>query len=550
MTTALPVLRFSKPLLRGTACSAFSGDKPFPTVIARHEATFFEKLDCFSSHKPSFAMTTATPELRFSKTSLRVTKQSLLLLVLILLSFSANAKILLPQILSSNMVLQRDKPANIWGFASPDEKVEITFAGQKKQTIADKNGNWSVVLTPLKTSATPQTMTISGTNKIELTNILVGEVWVCSGQSNMEYQMRKLAKIPKPKNEKLGFPADELEKAKNTHIRIFLVNRKQLAKPDSVHKSWAVAQDSALKAFSAVGYFFAKEVQEKLGIPVGIISSSVSGSAIEPWIAPEAFAQESYFKNTKVGNDPGKFYTPMIEPLSKFKIRGFLWYQGETNCFLNEDINYAYKMKTLINLWRKAWGEQDLPFYYVQIAPFDYSKQKSDKVTLTAETQPKFWEAQQQILRLPNTGMISTNDLNDNGGDLHPTYKWEVGRRLALMALGKTYQQKTAFSGPIYQKKRIYLQNVILSFNHLNYNVSRNFDEFTGFEIAGKDGKFIKAQAFQKGTDIVVSSKEIKHPKSVRYNWTENPTGNLYSNGLPALPFRTDNPLTNQFKTN
>ncbi|RYD70127.1 MAG: sialate O-acetylesterase, partial [Sphingobacteriales bacterium] len=327
------------------------------------------------------------------------------------------------------------------------------------------------------------------------------------------------------------------------------VNRKQLTKPDSIHKSWAVAQDSALKAFSAVGYFFAKEIQEKLGIPVGMISSSVSGSAIEPWIAPEAFAQEPYFKNVKVSNDPGKFYTPMIEPLTKFKIRGFLWYQGETNCFLNEDISYAYKLKTLVNLWRKAWGEQ-LPFYYVQIAPFDYSKQKSDKVVLTSNTQPNFWEAQQQILRLPNTGMISTSDLNDNGGDLHPTYKWEVGRRLALLALGKTYQQKISFSGPIFKKKRIYMRYVMLSFDHLNYFVSKDRDHCKGFEIAGRDGKFVEATAFQKGNELAVTSDKIKHPKYVRYNWTENPTGNFYGNGLPALPFRTDNPLTNQFKTN
>lgn len=459
---------------------------------------------------------------------------------------SANAKILLPQILSSNMVLQRDKAINIWGFAAPGEKVEVTFAGQKKETITDKNGNWFVVLSPLKTSAKAQTMIILGTNKIELTNIVVGEVWLCSGQSNMEYQMRKLAKIPKPKNEKLGFPSDAVEKAKNAEIRIFLVNRKQLNKPDSIHKSWAMAQDSALRAFSAVGYFFAKEVQEKLGIPVGIISSSVSGSAIEPWISPEAFAQETYFKSQKVSNDPGKFYTPMIEPLAKFKIRGFLWYQGETNCFLNENISYAYKLKTLVNLWRKVWGEQ-LPFYYVQIAPYDYSKQKSDKVVLTADTEPNFWEAQQQVLRLPNTGMISTSDLNDNGGDLHPTYKWEVGRRLALFALGKTYHLKIDFSGPIYKSINFSNGKALLDFDYLK---ATSAIPLTGFTIAGKDGKFINAEAIVKNGKVVVSAKEIASPVAVRYNWTENPSGNFYSNGLPALPFRTDNPLTNQFKTN
>ncbi len=478
-------------------------------------------------------------------------KQSFLLgLLLFIFSFSANAKILLPQILGNDMVLQRDKPINIWGFGATGEKVTVNFAGQTKTTITDDKGNWIVVLAPLKTSATPQKMTISGSNKIELTNILVGEVWLCSGQSNMEYAMRKLAKIPKPKNEKLGFPSDAVVKAKNTQIRIFLVNRKALIKPDSIHKSWAVAQDSALRSFSAVGYFFAKELQEKLGIPIGVISSAVPGSAIEPWISNEAFANEPFFKGQKVGNDPSKFYTPMVEPLTKFALRGVLWYQGETNCFLNETISYSYKMKALITSWRKAWKDENMPFYYVQIAPFDYSKQKSDKVILTADTEPNFWEAQTQLLRLPNTGMISTSDLNDNGGDLHPTYKWEVGRRLSLLALAKTYNQKITYSGPVYKKYSIFEKYFKLSFDHLNFFVSKERDQFKGFELAGKDGIFKRAEAFQKGDEIILSSLEVPNPRYARYNWSENPSGNFYSNGLPALPFRTNNPLTNQFKTN
>lgn len=444
------------------------------------------------------------------------------------------------------MVLQREKPINIWGFASPGEKVEVRFAGQKKEAIADKNGNWLVVFAPLKTASKPQTMTISGSNKIELTNILVGEVWVCSGQSNMEYAMRKLAKIPKPKNEKLGFPSDEVTKAKNDQIRIFLVNRKTLIKPDSIHKSWALAQDSALSAFSAVGYFFAKEIQKKLGIPVGMISSAIPGSAIEPWISENAFAQEDYFKNQKVGNDPGKFYPTMIEPLTQFKIRGFLWYQGETNCFLNEKISYAYKMKVLINSWRKAWKEKDLPFYYVQIAPFNYSKTKG-KVPVDENTEPEFWEAQTQLLRLPNTGMISTNDLTDSNEDLHPTYKWEVGRRLALWALAETYHQKNDFSGPVYKSMSFKNGKAVLDFDYLK---SASYGSITGFTIAGNDGRFVNADAIVKDEKLIVSSKEIEKPVAVRYNWTENPSGNFYSNGLPALPFRTDNPLTKTFKTN
>ena len=202
-------------------------------------------------------------------------------------------------------------------------------------------------------------------------------------------------------------------------------------------------------------------------------------------------------------------------------------------------------MKTLINLWRKAWGEQDLPFYYVQIVPFDYSKQKSDKVLLTSDTEPNFWEAQQQILRLPNTGMISTSDLNDNGGDLHPTYKWEVGRRLGLLALGKTYNQKIDFSGPIFKAVGFKDEEALLYFDNL-----KSSNKITGFTIAGKDGKFVDADAIVKDGKVVVSSIEVSQPTAVRYNWTENPTGNFCNNGLPALPFRTDNPLTKQFKVN
>ncbi|MEJ5995022.1 sialate O-acetylesterase [Pedobacter sp. Du54] len=446
------------------------------------------------------------------------------------------------------MVLQRNARINIWGFGAAGEKVSVSFAKQTKNTVTDQSGKWQVVLEPLKTSSVPQSMTIIGSNKIVLTDILVGEVWLCSGQSNMEYQMRKLVKIPTPKNPKLGFPKDEVENAKNTKIRIFLVNRKTLIKPDSIHKSWSIAQDSALRAFSAVGYFFAKALQQKLDIPIGIVCSSVSGSAIEPWISKEALAQEAYFKDKKLSNDPGKFYTPMIEPLTKFKLRGFLWYQGETNCFLDEKISYAYKMKVLINLWRSAWGgNETMPFYLVQIAPFNYSKQKNEKA-LDANTEPEFWEAQAQQLRLPHTGLIVTTDLNDNGEDLHPTYKWEVGRRLALWALANDYHQKVVFSGPLYKSVCFEGDKAMVAFDLFDADLK---EPLTGFTVAGNDGKFVTADAHIVGKVVVVSAKEISKPEIVRFNWTESPASNFYGKtGLPALPFRTDNSLTRAFKIN
>jgi sialate O-acetylesterase len=475
----------------------------------------------------------------------------LLFVLLVTLGTTLQATVLLPQILSSNMVLQRDKPIAIWGFAAPGEHISVEFAGQKLSTETNQSGTWKVMLSSLKTSSVPAIMTIIGTNTIILENILVGEVWLCSGQSNMEYAMRKIKKVKKPLNPKLGFPADELENAKNPQIRIFLVNRKQLIKPDSIHKSWSVAQDSALKIFSAAGYFFAKELQEKLGIPIGIISSAVSGSAIEPWIQKEVLLSEPFFKDNKPGNDPGKFYTPMIEPLTQFAIRGFLWYQGETNCFLKENISYSYKMKALINSWRAAWGNPEMPFYYVQIAPFEYSKSKG-KIVLDAQTEPEFWEAQSQLLRLKNTGMVVSTDLNDFPEDLHPTYKWEVGRRLALWALAKDYGKKVTYSGPMFKAVQFKSNAAEIAFKYTGKGlVSVNGQPLKGFSIAGADGIFVLAQAQVKGDKIRVFSKSVKHPKSVRFGWNETSLSNLYNkDGLPAMPFRTDNPLTEQFKTN
>ena len=475
-------------------------------------------------------------------------KRCFLLLFILATTWKANARILLPQILSSNMVLQRDKAITIWGFGAVGEPVAVSFAGQLKQTSTDPSGQWKVVLDPLKTNANPSVMTIKGSNTIILDNILVGEVWLCSGQSNMEYQMRKLIKVKKPLNEKLGAPIDEVEKAHNPQIRIFLVNRKELGKPDSIHKSWNTAEGEPLRAFSAAGYFFAKELQTQLGVPIGIISSAVSGSAIEPWI-PKERLESGYFSGKKTGNDPGKFYTPMIEPLTTFVIHGAIWYQGETNCFLKENITYTYKLEALINSWRSAWKNPEMPFYYVQIAPFNYSTTKGN-IVLDADTEPEFWEAQAQLMRLPNTGMIVTTDLNDYPDDLHPNYKWQIGRRLALWALAKDYGKSIVYSGPMYKDVKFKNGTAELSFDHIDGGlITEDGKPLRGFELAGADGKYMPADAVVKGDKIFVSSKGLKKASKLRFGWSESEKSNLYNKaGLPAMPFRTDNPLTAQFK--
>ncbi|MDR6943998.1 sialate O-acetylesterase [Mucilaginibacter pocheonensis] len=453
----------------------------------------------------------------------------------------------MPKILGNGMVLQRNQPVPVWGTATAGEKITVKFNGQTKTTVTKTDGKWLVTLNPMPALAKPETLTIWGKDTIKLNNILVGEVWLCSGQSNMQYEMRKNSKVKKPDSSTVNSPIDELQRAHNPQIRIFLVTQKNLQKPDSTHSGWSVAEDSALRAFSAAGYFFAKNLHHDLGVPVGIISSAVSGSHIEPWAPQEAYDAIPYFKahNVKIENDPGKFYVKMIEPLAPFAIKGCLWYQGETSCYLAETITYTYKMEALINNWRKLWNNKEMPFYYVQIAPFYYSKSKG-QVPYTEFTEPELREAQTLVLKIPHTGMIVTTDLNDDLKNIHPPFKWEVGRRLELQALANTYGKKhIVFSGPMYKSMKISGNKIILNFSYVGDGlVSHDGKPLTDFTIAGRDGKFVPAEALIKNNTIEVSAPSVTTPIATRFAWSESAQPNFYNkNGLPAVPFRTDNPL-------
>jgi sialate O-acetylesterase len=451
---------------------------------------------------------------------------------------AAQATVMLPKILGHNMVLQRNQPVPVWGTAAPGEKVSVRFGRQTKTAVADSDGNWKVLLSAMPASAKGENLVITGTNKIVLNDILVGEVWLCSGQSNMQYEMRKNSKVARPDTSTAASPIDEVERAHNPAIRIFLVDRKRQVKPDSTHSGWSIAQDSALRNFSAVGYFFAKKLHQELKVPIGVISSAVSGSRIEPWIDTTAYDSEPYFKTLKVPADHGKFYYPMIKTLAPFTIKGVLWYQGESN--VGETISYSYKMKALINSWRKLWQNSTMPFYYVQLAPFLNSQDKK----FTTETLPEFREAQEQVLKIPNTGMIITTDLNDNVKNIHPPFKWEVGRRLALVALAKTYGKKAESLGPVYAGMAVDRDQAILSFKHLGGGlISSNGKPLTHFEIAGADQKFVPANVMIKDNQLMLSAPSVNKPVAVRFAWHEAAQPNFYNKaGLPAAPFRTDNP--------
>jgi sialate O-acetylesterase len=463
-----------------------------------------------------------------------------LLFLLLALAGPAQANVVLPRVLGHNMVLQRDKPVAIWGTAAPGEAVAVQFGAQNPRTVADASGHWQVMLKPLAASATPADLTIKGNNTIQLHNILVGEVWLCSGQSNMEYTMRKSSKVTLPPGADTT-ARRELDRAHDPAIRIFLVDRKTLGKPDSLHRGWSVAQDSALRSFSAPAYFFAKELHQKLGVPVGVVSSAVPGSRIEPWIAAEAFAQDPTFANRKVDGDPAKFYEPMIRPLAPFALRGFLWYQGESNCFLAETTTYTQKMRLLIQNWRTAWHDASLPFYYVSLAPFKYSESKGNKVELAKETLPRFREAQEAVLQVPHTGLIVTTDLATKLDDIHPPYKWEIGRRLAWLALVDTYRQVGHPISPVYSRMKVKGKVATLSFTPNTPLLSINEQPLTGFEVAGADGVFVPAQAQVHTSQVQVSAAAVPHPVAVRFGWDEAAQPNLFSTaGLPVRPFRTD----------
>lgn len=278
---------------------------------------------------------------------------------------------------------------------------------------------------------------------------------------------------------------------------------------------------------------------------MGIISSAVSGSRIEPWLSPEAVATEPYFENKRLVDGPGKFFPSMIQPIAPFAIKGFLWYQGESN--VGETTSYIYKMQTLINGWRKLWGNNNLPFYYVQLAPY----LNSQDAKFTAQSLPEFREAQEQVLKIPHTGMIVTTDLNDNVKNIHPPFKWEVGRRLALMALAKTYGKDVEYSGPVYESMKVKGNQVILTFSHTGKGLENHNDKpLNWFTIAGANQKFVPATAVIKGKQVIVSAPSVNKPVAVRFAWDEAAQPNLFNkDNLPARPFRTDNPLHYTYKT-
>ncbi|MFV0605884.1 MAG: sialate O-acetylesterase [Niabella sp.] len=476
---------------------------------------------------------------------------SLFIILMQLFFTAAFTQITLPKILGHNMVLQRNEPVPIWGMATAGEVITVSFGSQIKTTTTGVDGKWKIFLDAMPASFLQQTLKISSsTDVIELKNILVGEVWLCSGQSNMEFAMRKLVKLHPPTG--ANWPVNEVAEAKNENLRIFLVERKKM-NPDTTNEGWSAAIEPGLKNFSAVGYFFGKRIYEKLNVPVGIISAAIPGSRIEPWMPLEGFADISFFKNAdgsvkKMEGDVGKFYESMIAPLVPFALKGFLWYQGESNCFLNERLSYAYKMKALIQYWRKVWSDDKLPFYYVQIAPYFYSKATDRQYTVYSE--PEFWEVQSAVLKVPNTAIVATVDLNDDPADLHPVNKWDVGKRLANSALSKTYKVNNSEPmGPVFKSAVRRKNYFVIDFAYKGKGLKTvDGKPLNSFEIADASGNYYPGKAIIKRNKIRVTAANVHLPIAVRFAWREDARPNLInSDGLPAFPFRTNNSVVEKF---
>jgi len=477
----------------------------------------------------------------------------LIICILFSLPVIVRGQLRLPKIIASNMVLQRDKPLLIWGWATPGKAVGVKFAGQQKEARANNDGYWAVHINSLSASSIPAEMVVSSVNStITLSNILVGDVWLASGQSNMEYMMKN--DYAKPAKGIDSLPI-ELNR-KNSQIRLFKVD-KISDSSDVATRGWNESGGIALAEFSAPAYYFAKNLQNKLHIPIGIISSAWNGSRIESWIPVTGdkdiseYITELADTSQSKGNAlleatgyvaPGEHYNKMIKPLAPFAISGFIWYQGETNCMFKErEMGYADKMTALIDRWRKAWGNSKLPFYYVLIAPHKYTMVPTGGAH-TAETLPEFWEQQIVALKIPHTEIINVSDLADTLTDFHSSYKWEVGRRLALVALIKHYGVKhELYSGPRFSKMKIKGHKVILTFKFAGGLKTNDGKQPDNFSIAGIDGIFVSATAEIVENKVIIYATGLTKPVAVRFAWNEAAQPNLINNsGIPAFPFRTD----------
>ncbi|MEQ6121447.1 sialate O-acetylesterase [Reichenbachiella sp. MALMAid0571] len=455
----------------------------------------------------------------------------LLFSFVLLISSQAQSKVRLPSVFSSNMVLQQNKEVAIWGWASPAEKVKITGSWNNKtvETTTDRGAKWrTVIQTPV--AGGPFTITIEGQNTLVLENVLVGEVWLCSGQSNMESSATHGYSFNNAK--------EEIANSDYPNIRLFHVEKATSdSRQEDLTGAWTVCGTETMKTFSGTAYFFGRELHKKLDIPIGLIHSSWGGTAAEVWTDKEVIDADPQLSENAAKipvydwwpMKSGSAFNAMIAPVIPYGIAGAIWYQGETNTVA--PLNYRKLFPAMIKDWREEWG-YEFPFYYVQIAPFKYD-QPYKGVLLR--------EAQFKSMSVPNTGMVVISDIGDIS-NIHPTNKQDVGYRLGQWALAKTYHKPdVVYSGPVYKEMKIEGEKVRLMFDYAEKGLVAKGGDLTYFEIAGEDQQFVPAKAKITGNTIEVFNKKIKKPIAVRFAWDNIAEPNLFNTeGLPASSFRTD----------
>jgi hypothetical protein len=493
------------------------------------------------------------------------------MLVAIVLASSAKADVRLPALFSDHMVLQSGTNVAVWGWAAPGEQVRVSIAGQTKSATAGADGKWQLKLDPLSAGG-PHELTVQAANAVAVKDVLVGEVWLGSGQSNMAMTVDRSQNFEQEQPAAAQFP----------QIRMFTVPRVAVPTPQAECKGkWEISAPDTVGHFSAAAYFFGRKLHQDLKVPVGLINSSVGGTDIAAWTSEEpqlkvpglkakieawaqrdktfdlAKAKVAYEKQLAAWNEtakkareakkqiprqprppvestfdpnrPTNLYNGMIEPLIPYTIHGAIWYQGEHNSGSVESATlYGQQLPLLVADWRARWG-YDFPFAWVQLPNFD---------------RPGAWpvtrESMLKSLAVKKTGMAITIDVGDPK-DIHPKNKQEVGRRLALWALADVYGKPGVSSGPLPAGHEIRGNQVMLSFTHTDGGLTAKGGQLRGFVIAGQDLKWQPAQAKIEGDKVVVFSPDVKQPVAVRYAWSDNPDCNLYNGaGLPASPFRTD----------
>ena len=451
----------------------------------------------------------------------------------------------------NHMVLQRETEAVIWGTGVPGEKVSVmgTWDDEVYRVSSDKDGKWQAKMKTPGAGGPYQVHVGDGKKKITLNDVLLGDVWICGGQSNMQWKMRGFG---------VNHWKEDVQQAKLPMVRLCDVPQVLgLEEQDNVSASWKVCSPNSVMTFSAVGYFFGSRLHKELNVPIGLISTNWGGSSAEAWASEEVLRKQFPEFKSAFAKYPGQLqeggatyrgknkprwlnqrspsacYNSMIKPLLPFSCRGVIWYQGESNVKAPEQ--YQTLFPAMIQDWRDRWGQGDLPFYFVQIAPFHYKTNPMSAAFLR--------EAQGMALSLPNTGMVVTMDIGDPT-NIHPKVKKPVSERLALLALKHTYgKSELIASGPVYSEQKIKGKKIRLSFTEIGGGLaSRDGEPLTHFTIAGSNGKFVPANAEIDGDTIVVQSPQISKPKAVRFGWGSADMPNLMNKeGLPASSFRTDN---------